>query len=138
MFRLKQLNNGTLSGMKAMPQKDLSSDNDSTFAMGRHVYTRTLGAHTTLVNGNAHDTITQNVQKKWYGNSSVRDSTNIMSKRVNNEIGNGTLNASKDTMSFTEVKNMNTPMDALRRVRNIGSSAPPKKIHNYTNAPIFY
>jgi len=135
MFCLKGLNNGTLSGMKAMPQKDLSSDNSSSFAMGRHEYIRTLGVYTT---SSAQDTITQNVQKKWYGNSSTRDSTGIMSKRVNQEIGNGTLNASKDTMSFTSIKDLNTPMDALRRVRNIGSSAPAKKIHNYTNAPIFY
>ena len=33
MFCLKQLRNGSLTGMKAMPQKDLSSDNDSSFAM---------------------------------------------------------------------------------------------------------
>lgn len=135
MFCLKELNNGTLSGMKAMPQKDLSSDNASSFAMGRHGYIRTLGVYTT---SSAHDTITQNVQKKWYGNSSVRDSTGIIAKRVIHEIGNGTLNASKDTMSFTSIKDLNTPMDALRRVRNIGSSAPAKKIHNYTNAPVFY
>ena len=63
MFCLKQLRNGTLTRMKAMSQKDLSSDNDSSFAMGRHVYTRTLGTYTTLVNNNAHDTITKNVQK---------------------------------------------------------------------------
>ena len=129
MFRLREMNNGTLTGMKVMPQKDLTSDNDSSFAMSRRQYVRTLGIDTTLQN---------QVQKKWYGNSSVRDSTKVMEKKVQNEIGNGSLNASKEVMSFTETKNVNTRMDALRRVRNIGSCVPPIKTHNYPNAPIFY
>ena len=129
MFRLREMNNGTLTGMKVMPQKDLTSDNDSSFAMSRRQYVRTLGIDTTLQN---------QVQKKWYGNSSVRDSTKVMEKKVQNEIGNGSLNASKEVMSFTETKNVNTRMDALRRVRNIGSCVPPIKTHNYPNAHIFY
>jgi hypothetical protein len=138
MFCLKGMNNGTLKGMHVMPQKDLSSDNESSFAMGRRQYIRTLGVDTTLVNGNSRDTLQNQVQKKWYGNSSVRDSSKVMEKKVRNEIGNGSLNASKELMSFTETKDVNTRMDALRRVRNIGSSVPAIKTHNYPNAPIFY
>lgn len=138
MFRLKEMNNGTLSGMHVMPQKDLSSDNASSFAMGRREYVRTLGVDTTLVNGNMRETLQKQVQKKWYGNSSVRDSSRVMDKKVRNEIGNGSLNASKGAMSFTETRDVNTRMDALRRVRNIGSSVPAIKTHNYPNAPVFY
>jgi len=138
MFCLREMNNGTLSGMKVMPQKDLTSDNTSSFAMSRRQYVQTNGIDTTLVKGSVYNTLQNQVQKKWYGNSSVRDSSKVMVNRVRNEIGNGSLNASKGLMSFTETKDVNTKMDALRRVRNIGSSVPAKKIHNYPNAPIFY
>jgi len=138
MFCLKEINNGSLNATKAMPQKGLSSDNDSSFAMGRRQYIRSVGVDTTLVNGSVYNTLQNQVQKKWYGNSSVRDSTKVMEKKVRNEIGNGSLNASKGLFSFNETKDINTTMDALRRVRNIGSSVPAKKIHNYPNAPIFY
>ena len=138
MFCWQQMNNGKLKGMHVMPQKDLTSDNTSTFAMGRNEYIRTLGVDTTLINGNARDTLQKQVQKKWYGNSSIRDSTRVIHTKVRNEIGNGSLNASKNDMSFTETKDINTNRDALRRVRNIGSCVPPIKTHNYPNAPVFY
>jgi len=131
MFCWQQMNNGKLKGMHAMPQKDLTSDNTSTFAMGRREYVRTL--ETTSAS-----TLKTQVQKKWYGNSSVKDSTRVMHTKVKNEIGNGSLNASKNDMSFTETKDINTNREALRRVRNIGSCVPPIKTHNYPNAPVFY
>jgi hypothetical protein len=138
MFCLKEINNGILNTTKAMPQKSLTSDNDSSFAMGRKQYIRSVGVDTTLVNGSVYNTLQNQVQKKWYGNSSVRDSTKVMEKKVRNEIGNGSLNASKGLFSFNETRDINTTMDALRRVRNIGCSVPAKKIHNYSNAPVFY
>jgi hypothetical protein len=120
---LNNINNGTLSSMHAMPSKDLTSDGTSTFAMGRQQYIRayynTTGA------------------KQWYGNSSNRDSSSVMQRRVYNEIGNGTLNASKQPMSFTEQKVVNTTRDALRRVRNSGSAAPAKKIYKNMNTGAF-
>jgi hypothetical protein len=131
MFCWQQMNNGKLKGMHVMPQKDLTSDNTSTFAMGRREYVRTL--ETTSAS-----TLKTQVQKKWYGNSSVKDSTRVMHTKVKNEIGNGSLNASKNDMSFTETKDINTNREALRRVRNIGSCVPPIKTHNYPNAPVFY
>jgi hypothetical protein len=131
MFCWQQMNNGKLKGMHVMPQKDLTSDNTSTFAMGRREYVRTL--ETTSVS-----TLKTQVQKKWYGNSSVKDSTRVMHTKVKNEIGNGSLNSSKNDMSFTETKDINTNREALRRVRNIGSCVPPIKTHNYPNAPVFY
>lgn len=131
MFCLREMNNGILNATKAMPLKDLTSNNDSTFAMDRKQYIRVL-----------NDTVTvqQLQQKKWYGNSSVRDSTKVMQKKVRNEIGNGTLNSSKSNMAFVETNiggGGNIRRNALTRVRNLGSSVPAKKTHNYNNAPIF-
>jgi hypothetical protein len=131
MFCLREMNNGILNATKAMPLKDLTSNNDSTFAINRKQYIRVL-----------NDTVTvqQLQQKKWYGNSSVRDSTKVMQKKVRNEIGNGTLNSSKSNMAFvdTNIRGGNIRRNALTRVRNLGSSVPAKKTHNYNNAPIFY
>lgn len=138
MFRfpiLRESNNGTLSGMKVMPQKDLTSDGDSSFAMARKEYVRGLD---TTANSATYNNVTNALSKKWYGNTSTRDSSRVMSHRVWNEVGNGTLNASKNAFSFTNVKDNNTARQALNRVRNIGSAAPNKKIHKkYENAPVF-
>lgn len=119
---LNGINNGTLSGMHAMPSKDITSDGTSTFAMGRQQYIRSY---------------TDTTSKQWYGNSSNRDSSSIMQRRVYEEIGNGTLNVSKQPMSFTEQKVVNTTRDALRRVRNSGSAAPAKKIYKNMNTGAF-
>ena len=126
MFSLREMNNGILSTRKAMPQKDLTSDGDSSFAMNRRVYMDTEIQPSVLK------------KKKWYGGSSVRDSSVVIEKRVKNQVGNGTLNRDGAPMSFTSVKDVNVTRDALIRVRNIGSCVPAKKTHNYANAPIFY
>ena len=126
MFSLREMNNGILSTRKAMPQKDLTSDGDSSFAMNRRVYMDTEIQPSVLK------------KKKWYGGSSVRDSSVVIEKRVKNQVGNGTLNSARVPMSFTSVKDVNVTREALIRVRNIGSSVPAKKTHNYVNATIFY
>jgi hypothetical protein len=126
MFKLRELNNGILSARRAMPQKDITSDGDSSFAMDRRVYMDTEVQPSVLQ------------KKKWYGGSSVRDSSVVIGKRVKNVVGNGTLNSAGAPMAFTSVKDVNVVRDALVRVRNIGSSAPAKKIHKYANAPVFY
>ena len=129
MYSPTHMNNGILSARKAMPMKEVNSDGDSSFAMDRRVYMRT---HTPISSN------TEVAKKKWYGASSVRDSSLVMEKRVKNEVGVGTLNADGNPMSFKTVKDVNVTREALVRVRNIGSSVPAKKIHNYANAPIFY
>jgi len=137
MFRfpiLRESNNGTLSGMKVMPQKDLTSDGDSSFAMARKEYVRSLD---TTPDSATYNNVTNSLSKKWYGNTSSRDSSRVMSHRVRNEVGNGTLNASKNAFSFTAVKDNNTVRQALTRVRNKGSTVPNIKTHNYENAPVF-
>jgi hypothetical protein len=129
MYSPTHSNNGILTARKAMPMKEMNSDGDSSFAMDRRVYMRTPISS---------DTPTVIAKKKWYGGSSVRDSTLVMEKRVQNEVGVGTLNAGGNPSAFKTVKDVNVTREALVRVRNIGSSVPAKKIHNYANAPIFY
>jgi len=119
MFRLfnqnttiiQNINNGVLNSRYAMPQKDLTSDNNSSFAMGRQQY-----IHTEPIS----------LGKKWYGASSNRDSTAILQKRTISAIGNGTLNLEKKPMSFAGHNDINTTRDALIRVRNIGCVVPNK------------
>jgi hypothetical protein len=123
---LTERNNGILTARKAMPQKDITSDGDSSFAMARQQYIKSEVKPSVLV------------KKKWYGASTIRDSTAVIDKRVKNQVGNGSLNANGGSIAFTSVKDVNTTRDALVRVRNIGSCVPAKKIHNYVNAPIFY
>ena len=130
MYSPTHMNNGILSARKAMPMKEVNSDGDSSFAMDRRVYMRTPNTNT--------DTLSVIAKKKWYGGSSVRDSSLVIEKRVKNEVGVGTLNADGNAISFKTVKDVNVTREALVRVRNIGSCVPAKKIHNYANAPVFY
>jgi len=126
MYSPTHLNNGVLSARKGMPMKEVNSDGDSSFAMDRRVYIRTPISSETVA------------KKKWYGGSSVRDSTVVMERRIKNEVGVGTLNADGNPMSFKSGIEVNVTREALVRVRNIGSCVPAKKIHQYENAPIFY
>lgn len=126
MFAINQMNNGTLSSQKAMPQKDITSTNEGEFAMDRRNYTETVNA------GLSHNTNLNYPQKKWLGN---RDASQVTSNRRVSNIGTGSLNANKGPMSFTTVKDVNTVNDALRRTRAGGAVVPPKVRASRTNAP---
>jgi len=128
MYSPTHSNNGILSARKAMPMKEVNSDGDSSFAMDRRVYIRTPVSSNTDIS----------LKKKWYGGSSVRDSSVVIEKRVKNEVGVGSLNAYGNALSFKTVRDVNVTREALVRVRNIGCSVPAKKIHKYANAPVFY
>jgi len=130
MYSPTHLNNGILSARKAMPMKGVNSDGDSSFAMDRRVYMRTPISNP--------DTLSVVAKKKWYGGSSVRDSTAVIEKRIKSEVGVGTLNAAGNPTAFHTVQDVNVARDALIRVRNIGSCVPAKKTHKYENAPVFY
>jgi hypothetical protein len=92
-----------------MPRKDLTSDNESTFAMPRRAYTAT------------HQWITptsdENKVKKWFGN---RDASQVTAKNRVNEIGVGSLNAATIPIAFKDTLGLNTRRQALRRVRHNG------------------
>jgi hypothetical protein len=147
------LNNGQLSSVRAMPQKDSTSDGDSTFEMDRATYTRTFHHHTTNSRPSTSTTYNwkarRNVQqvtslptgttsnymngKKWYGN---RDASQVTANRRTTEVGVGSLNASNIKMAFQDHINYNTTNDALRRVRAGGAIAPAKKGAKRNNAPV--
>jgi hypothetical protein len=119
MFRLynqnttiiQNIQNGTLNSKHAMPQKDITSNNESSFAMGRQEYMQSTPL---------------NVGKKWYGGSVSRDSSAILKKRAIVAIGKGSVNLAGKSLSFAGHNDVNTTRDALSRVRNLGCAVPAK------------
>lgn len=108
---LQNNNNGVLTSKYAMPQKDITSDGESSFAMGRQQY----------INSKPNS-----LGKKWYGSSSNRDSTAILQKKAINAVGKGSLNLEGKSMSFAGHNDVNTTRDALHRVRHLGCAVPNK------------
>jgi hypothetical protein len=149
---INNINNGELNSVRAMPQKDMTSDNESSFEMARSVYVRTFPnnvINTPITHTNYIWQARRNIQqitsvptgittnymngKKWYGN---RDASQVTTNRRTNQVGVGSLNASNSPMGFTTHSDINTTRDALRRVRAGGSVAPAKKGANRNNAPV--
>ena len=116
-FGLNNLNNGRLTGVKAMPAKDLSSDADSSFASDRKVYANILATDTATPGPH------QISQKKWIGGS--RDASDVSYRRRVSAAGSS-MNPSGGAFSFTSKTEKNTVIDALNRCRNQGKCAPPK------------
>jgi hypothetical protein len=114
-FRIQNLNNGILKNTNAMPMKDSTSDNTSTFAMSRFNYISSFTAQSSK----------QNPQKKWIGGN--RDASQTVEKRRIGAIGLGSMNAVNTPNSYVSNSSKNTVNDALRRVRGGGAVAPPKK-----------
>jgi len=108
------LNNGVLSGIRAMPLKDSTSDNSNTFSMDRRNYS---------------ESSTQALHKKWIGGN--RDASNVTARNRVNQIGNGSLNADKTPTSFVS-KPANDMRQAYHRVRSGGSVVPAKCAHKNT------
>lgn len=122
-FGLNNLNNGSLTGVKVMPAKDLTSDADSSFASDRRVYENTVNTN-----------LKQVAQKKWVGGS--RDASDVAYRRRVNAAGSS-MNSGGNTFSFTSKTEKNTVIDALNRCRNKGYCVPPKvrASTHYTNLP---
>jgi len=139
------INNGMLKTNNGMPQKDSTSDNQSSFSIDRRAYndTRTLnplintirpgnyGYNTSRSFPTVFDGTSTPKQKQWYGN---RDASEITRKNRVNSVGLGTTNNGTNPISFESHANVNTINHALRRVRSGGAVAPPKKAHNTHNA----
>lgn len=111
MIPLRNINNGAMVFTKAMPNKDLTSDNQSSFSLHRRSYAKTYSNEPT---------------KQWFGGSKNRDSSSVMNDRKKNAVGVGSLNAKSELMSFTKMNNMQGENQALQRVRNGGYVVPPK------------
>ena len=112
--KLKAINNGTTSVPKGMPLKDLTSDNNSSFAMGRMLYSKSTETITTDA---------QKTQKKWFSN---RDGSDVVQRRKLNAIGKNSLNMNSNTLSFTNTDNTNDARQALAKTRKSGGGIPKK------------
>jgi hypothetical protein len=110
------MNNGTLSSIKAMPQKDSTSDSTTNFATSRRVYYETI---------NAAPTLAVLKQKKFIGGN--RDASSVVARRRASEVGVGTFNAGANPLSYTTTRDVNVTNNALRRVRAGGSYVPFQK-----------
>ena len=116
-FGLNNLNNGRLTGVKAMPAKDLTSDADSSFASDRRAYENILAVDT------ATPLPSQISQKKWIGG--CRDASDVSYRRRIAAAG-ASMNPSAGAFSFTSKTEKNTRIDALTRCRSQGNCVPPK------------
>jgi hypothetical protein len=99
----------------------LSSDGASSFAMARRQYTE------------VYPVIDQSINKKKKFIGGNRDASSVVARRRAVEVGVGTLNANRDPMSFTGVRDINDTNNALRRARAGGTYVPPKKTQHYSN-----
>jgi hypothetical protein len=111
---LKIINNGITNVPKGMPLKDLTSDNNSSFAMGRLSHSKVSDVITTD---------TQKIQKKWLGS---RDSSDVIQRRKLNAVGKNSLNVNSNALSFTTTNNTNDARQALANARNSGGGIPKK------------
>lgn len=109
--------NRILSGVRAMPIKDGSSDGTNTFSMFRRMYSETY-------------TTGLDQKNKWYGNTANRDASRVATERRITEVGVGSLNASGGELAFTSGSTPTTQVRALHRLRNGGSVVPAKKTHS--------
>lgn len=108
--------NGILSAIRAMPLKDLTSNNENFFSMKRTLYTRSA---TTRPSNDVYLT------KKYYGavNHDASSRTRQMSA---SSVGSG-LNYDQKPLSYTTVQTNNLVQgQALQRVRNSGYIIPRK------------
>ncbi len=125
-FAINDINNGALNAVKAMPQKDSTSDGTADFDIQRQTFMKTYQPFSAAAQQ-------QYVQKKWIGNN--RDASDVTRRRRVNSVGNGTLNPNGVQTSFTTYRDVNVVNTALNRVRAGGATAPPKKNALRTNAP---
>ena len=107
------LNNGIISSVRAMPQKDSTTDNTSSFAISRRAYSTSLN-FTTVTND-------EKLMKKWYG-AINKDASFVTTTNRVIEVGNGSLNAANKPMSFKSSFDTNTRRQALGRVRHNNSA----------------
>ena len=126
---IQDINNAILTGEKAMPMKDLTSDGSSRFSMGRRDFIRGF------IPSQPNFTAVSNTQKKWIGGN--RDASQITNSRRINSIANGSLNAAKKPISFTAPNEVNVVRNALTRTRAGVSVVPKKCTDKYPGASIW-
>ena len=148
----QQLNNGVLSSTNAMPMKDITSDNNSTFGMNRMLFQKSYVIPVTQPQqgkeviqrrsiGIQHGFIIDGAktvnQKKWIGGN--RDASDIISRRRINSTGS--IMNTVGNQSFKNPNDNNPRIQALARVRGGGARVPPKVQNrpvNISYPPIYY
>jgi len=113
------INNNELDTRGAMPLKDNMSDGANTFSLYRHRLTKSPAFFNETKLSSS-----EKKQKKWYGNSANRESSLILDKRNNEEVGLVSKNPNNETMSFTSHTNRNDVSQAISRVRSGGYVLP--------------
>ena len=96
------MNNASLSGAAAMPLKDLTSDNTSSFAMGRRNFYETSQV--------------QARQKKFIGGN--RDASSVAARRT--AVAIGRVNTSVNSFVSSDSVSRKDEFTAIRRVRSGG------------------
>ena len=114
----ESINNNTLTGVKSMPLKDGTSNNDASFALGRKLHTSRM----LFTNSNT----TTKLTKKWSYN---RDASSVIARRKAGSMG-ASLNKTGGKISFTSPNDHNTVDRALQRVRAGGAVVPKKSANN--------
>ena len=112
MFSRQNINNAILTTDKAMPMKDITSNNDAGFQMDRKGFMETI-PHVV------------HADNKWIGGS--RDASDVARRRRLGAVGKGSINTNNNQMSFTSPNDINSRNSALRRVRSGGAVDPAKK-----------
>lgn len=108
-FTRQNINNGKLEFANAMPMKDTTSSNESSFSNARRAYLEI----TPITPSNIFD-----------GN---RDASSVIERRKTQSIGNGSYNTSGTANSFLSPGDRNVVNRAIRKTRNGGSVPPSKK-----------
>ena len=114
MYKIRIINNAVNEALKGSPLKDLTSSNESSFVMGRTVYSETQ-----YNNKNVHP------NKKFYGMKNS-DASDVIRRRRDESVGVGSLNAAQVPFSYVSSNNVQTQNQALQRVRNKGYTVHPK------------
>lgn len=99
------MNNASLSGAGAMPLKDLTSDNTSSFAMGRRNFYETTQA-----------VQVQAREKKFIGGN--RDASSVAARRT--AVAIGRINTSVNSFVSSDSVSRKDEFTAIRRVRSGG------------------
>lgn len=142
-----EINNGVLSSTKAMPMKDITSDNQQSFSMNRLLFFKAYQPKVNFAIKQVSKSTVQRespgihpaaiidgpktvFQKKWMvGN---RDASSVAARKRTNTTGiTGTATG---PTSFKNTTDTTTRTDALTRVRGAGSRVPPKVV----NRPALY
>jgi len=137
---INDLNNNRASGYRPMPIKDITSDGQATFAMGRQIFARGYAANPSTeskppvigiesylsknrILPTVFDSTHTKIQKKWIGG--IRDSSQRTATLTATTVG-ASLNQSQGPFSYTSYTETNTVRNAKIRTRSGGAVAPVK------------